>query len=154
MPRAVRRAVTAAVEYGVARAGITAVRAFVAERGYRPTPEDIRRCRQDILRASDEARWRRAIEVLDFYSMSGCRDLLFHVMEHRFTIPRIKAFLDEQKLTLLGFNVEPQVIEQFLSRFADREAKTALRNLDYWEIFEADHPQIFRRMYVFTARKD
>jgi SAM-dependent methyltransferase/tetratricopeptide (TPR) repeat protein len=132
------------------RDGIAGIRAFVAERGYRPTAEDIRKCRQHILRDSDEGRWRRAVESPDFYSMSGCRDLLFHVMEHRFTIPRIKAFLDEQKLAFLGFNADPRMIERFQARFPGDEAMT---NLDKWQAFEADNPLTFRRMYVFVVRK-
>ena len=31
------------------RRDVVAARAFIAERGYRPTPQDIRRCRQDLL---------------------------------------------------------------------------------------------------------
>jgi SAM-dependent methyltransferase/tetratricopeptide (TPR) repeat protein len=133
------------------RAGITAMRAAIAERGYWPTAEDIRRCRQDILRDANTARWRRATEASDFYSVSGCRDLLFHVMEHRFTIPRIKTFLDEQKLSFAGFHIDPQAIERFLARFPGLETLT---DLDKWQAYEADNPQTFRRMYVFTARKD
>jgi SAM-dependent methyltransferase/tetratricopeptide (TPR) repeat protein len=134
-----------------ARTGISGIRAFIAERGYRPTAEDIRKCRQHILRDSDEARWRRAVESPDFYSMSGCRDLLFHVMEHRFTIPRIKAFLDEQKLAFLGFNADPRMIERFQARFPGDEAMV---NLDKWQAFETDNPLTFRRMYVFVVRKN
>jgi len=133
------------------RGGIAAIRAFIAERGYRPTAEDIRKCRQHVLRDPDEGRWRRAIESPDFYSMSGCRDLLFHVMEHRFTIPRIKAFLDEEKLSFLGFNTDPRVIERFQAKFAGDEALT---DLDKWQAYEADNPQTFRRMYVFMVRKN
>ena len=133
------------------RAGIAATRAFIAERGYRPTAEDIRKCRQHILRDSDEGRWRRAIESPDFYSMSGCRDLLFHAMEHSFTIPRIKAFLDAQKLSFLGFNTEPRLVERFQARFP---GDAALTDLDKWHAYEADNPQTFRRMYVFMVRKN
>ena len=83
--------------------------------------------------------------------MSGCRDLLFHVMEHRFTIPRIKAFLDDEKLSFLGFNTDPRVIERFQAKFAGDEALT---DLDKWQAYEADNPQTFRRMYVFMVRKN
>jgi len=133
------------------RAGVVDMRAFIAERGYRPTAEDIRKCRQDILRDADQDRWRRATEAADFYTVSGCRDLLFHVMEYRFTIARIKAFLTEQNLVFLGFDINPRVIEQFQKRFPD---SAALTDLDKWQAFEADNPQTFRRMYVFGVRKN
>jgi SAM-dependent methyltransferase len=134
-----------------ARRDIVAVRAFIAERGYRPAVEDIRKCRQDIFRDFDKRRWKSVIEVADFYSMSGCRDLLFNVMEHRFTIPRIKAFLDEQRLSFLGFELEPPAFEKFQTQFP---GDAALTDLDSWHAFEAGNPQTFRSMYVFTARKD
>ena len=67
-----------------ARKLITEARARIATRGYRATPDDIRRCRQEMIGEPD--RWRALIEPSDFYSMSGCRDLLFNVMEHCFTI--------------------------------------------------------------------
>jgi ubiquinone/menaquinone biosynthesis C-methylase UbiE len=133
------------------RAGIAAIRAFIAERGSRPTAEDIRKCRHHVLRDPDEGRWRRAIESPDFYSMSGCRDLLFHAMEHSFTIPRIKAFLDEQKLSFLGFNTDSRVVERFQVRFP---GDAALTDLDKWHAYETDNPQTFRRMYVFMVRKN
>jgi SAM-dependent methyltransferase len=133
------------------RSGIVAMRAFIAEHGYSPTVEGIRKYRQDILRDADQARWQRAVESPDFYSTSGCRDLLFHVMEHRFTIPRIKAFLDEHKLSFLGFNADPETIEQFKIRFP---GDAAITDLDKWQAYEADNPQAFRRMYVFMVRKN
>ena len=42
----------------------------------------------------------------DFYSTSECRDLLFHVQEHRMTLPQIKAFLAAQDLQFLGFEID------------------------------------------------
>src|SRR4029077_4778114 len=134
-----------------ARRDIAAVRAFIAERGYGSTAEDIRKCRQEILRDFDNRRWKGVTQTSDFYSMSGCRDLLFNVMEHRFTVPEIKAFLNEQRLTFQGFEVEPSVLEKFRTLFL---GDAALMVLDNWKVFEADNPLPFRTMYVFTVRKD
>ncbi len=87
----------------IARANVVAARDFIATRGYRANVDDIRRCRQDIL-ALDEASPARAIvRSGDFYTTSNCRDLLFHVQEHRFTLPQIKNFLADNGLALLGF---------------------------------------------------
>jgi SAM-dependent methyltransferase len=134
-----------------ARRVIVAVRAFIAERGYRPAADDIRKCRLEMLRDFDQRRWKSVIEETDFYSMSGCRDLLFNVMEHRFTIPRIKTFLSEQRLSFQGFELEPQAMEKFRNEFP---ADAALTDLESWQTFEADNPQTFRRMYVFTVRRN
>jgi hypothetical protein len=134
-----------------ARRDIVAARAFIAERGYRPAAKDIRRCRQEIIRDSDRRHWDGVMEFADFYSMSGCRDLLFHVMEHRFTIPRVKAFLNEQQLTFQGFDLETSVLQKFRDQFPD---EAALTDLNKWHIFEATNPRTFRSMYVFTVRND
>jgi SAM-dependent methyltransferase len=134
-----------------ARRAIVEVRAFIVDQGYHPTPEDIRKCRQQILRDFDKRRWKSVIEIADFYCMSGCRDMLFNVMEHRFTIPRIKTFLSEQRLSFLGFDLAPWMIEKFRVQFP---ADDALTDLDNWDAFESDNPQTFRSMYVFTVRKD
>jgi SAM-dependent methyltransferase len=134
-----------------ARRAVVDVRRLIAERGYRPTPEDIRKCRHEIMRDYDERGWRRVIEAADFYSMSGCRDLLFHVMEHRFTIPRIKAFLSEHGLSFLGFYLDPLTIERFQKQFP---GSAALADLDKWHAFETENPQTFWHMYVFKTRKD
>jgi SAM-dependent methyltransferase len=135
----------------VARRAIVDVRRLVAERAYRPTPKDIRKCRHEVMSSYEARGWKRVIEAADFYSMSGCRDLLFHIMEHRFTISRIKSFLEENSLSFLGFDLDPRTIEHFRMQFP---GNTALLDLDNWQTFEVENPQVFRRMYVFEVRKD
>jgi 2-polyprenyl-3-methyl-5-hydroxy-6-metoxy-1,4-benzoquinol methylase len=134
-----------------ARCGIIAAQKFVAERSYRPTPEDIRRCRQDILDLYQAPGWRDVIETADFYSMSGCRDMLFNVMEHNFDIARIRRFLDDHAVSFEGFELEPQIRENFTAQFPGADA---LIDLDKWQAFELANPRTFRAMYVFTARKE
>ena len=133
-----------------ARYLITEARARIATRGYGATPDDIRRCRQEMIQEPD--RWRALMDSKDFYSMSGCRDLLFNVMEHCFTIPQIAAFLREHDLSFQGFDPfeDPGVIGKFRERFA---AEADELDLDQWHRFENDHPDTFRGMYVFTAGK-
>lgn len=71
-------------------------------------------------------------------------------MEHRFTIPEIKAFLRDEKLSFLGFELEPEVIGKFQRQF---EGTGALNNLDDWHAFETANPRIFVKMYRFSVRK-
>jgi 2-polyprenyl-3-methyl-5-hydroxy-6-metoxy-1,4-benzoquinol methylase len=136
-----------------ARQAVVEARAFIAERGYRANADDIRRCRQDIIRDRDDRRWETLIHARDFYSMSGCRDLLFNVIEHRFSIPEIGAFLSEHGLSFLGFEFsdDASVIERFQRQFP---GPSALTNLDYWHVFETTNPQTFCGMYVFLVRKN
>ena len=135
----------------LARRTITEARARIAARGYRATAGDIRRCRQDIIR--DAEHWGLPIGGRDFYSVSGCRDLLFNVMEHQFTIPEIAAFLQDNDLSFLGFETfkDPTVIEKFHKQFPGTADEA---DLDQWGRFEADHPETFLGMYVFTVGKN
>src|SRR5271169_865262 len=133
-----------------ARRSIVEARALIAERSFAATAEGIRTLRQTIIKGQDEPRWKSLVRTVDFYSMSGCRDIFFHVMEHRFTIPAIKSFLDENGLCFLGFEVDPSVTDKFCERFPGSDA---LFNLDYWHAFEVDHPQTFLNMYTFSIRR-
>jgi SAM-dependent methyltransferase len=131
-----------------ARREVVAARALIAERGDRPTAENIRALRQTVIR---DRRWETLPKIADFYSMSGCHDLLFNVMEHRFTIPEIAAFLNEQGLAFHGFELEPAVIERFQRQYPNAEALT---NLEYWRDFETANPDTFWHMYVFTVSQN
>ncbi len=132
-----------------ARRAIVDARALIAARGYRPTAQDIRACRQEIIRGNLDWRWKKLAASADFCSMSGCRDLLFNVMEHRLTIPEIKAFLSEHNLSFLGFDVAHEVTERFLQQFPDA---AALIDLDCWQVFEAANPSTFLDLYLFSVR--
>jgi 2-polyprenyl-3-methyl-5-hydroxy-6-metoxy-1,4-benzoquinol methylase len=128
-----------------ARQSLTAARGLIAERGYHATADDIRACRQELIQRFGMPPFR------DFSSTSGCRDLLFNVMEHQFTIPQIKAFLDENRLTFLGFEqLPPDLPRQFQQQFSDAGA---LRDLDSWRTFEETHPLTFGNMYFFWMQK-
>jgi hypothetical protein len=131
----------------LARRGIVAARAFILERSYRPTADDIRRCRQDLLNSplKDVAR------AGDFFSMSECRDLLFHVQERRLTLPEIKSFIAENGLRFIGFEFAPQVMQHYRNVFGgDR----FMRDLDRWHAFETENPDTFAGMYQFWVQKD
>jgi SAM-dependent methyltransferase len=130
-----------------ARRDVVQARALIAERCYGPTIEGIRALRQQIIR---DQRWEMVLNSNDFYSASGCRDLLFNVMEHRFTIPEIASFLKEHGLVFHGFELDASIMEKFQRRHPESEA---LIDLDYWNAFEADNPDTFRGMYVFTVSK-
>ena len=128
-----------------ARQSLAAARAFIAERGYRARADDIRACRQELIKRSGMPPFR------DFSSTSGCRDLLFNVMEHQFTIPQIEAFLDENHLTFLGFEqLPPDVLRQFQQQFP---GVGALRDLGSWHGFEQMNPLTFGNMYFFWVQK-
>jgi len=119
----------------------------------RYSPETVRELRQAIINLppDDPARG-PVVDSRDFYSLSGCRDLLMHVQEHQLTIPDLRRILDENRLTFLGFIQFdfPYVRNPYLARFPHDPAG---RDLDAWEAFEAERPGTFGRMYQFVAEK-
>jgi len=129
----------------LARADIVAGRQFIAERGFDATAADIRRCRQEVL-----ALLPALTSYPDFFSISGCRDLLFHVQEHRFTIPRIKEFLDGERLVFLGFELDAGALRDYQTRYPnDRE----MADLECWNAFERERPKTFAGMYQFWCQR-
>jgi Tfp pilus assembly protein PilF/2-polyprenyl-3-methyl-5-hydroxy-6-metoxy-1,4-benzoquinol methylase len=131
----------------VARRHVVKARELIAARGYASTPDDIRRFRRD-LDAGAELQW--LSKMPDFYSTSECRDLVFHVQEHRLTLDRIESFLSESGLHFVGFELDPRVLHQYRTRFTDDPAGINLRN---WARFEADNPDTFAAMYHFWIQK-
>lgn len=133
-----------------ARATIIAVRDFIAARGFKPTTADIRRCRQELLALPPGDPRRLALDTFDFGSTGGCRDLFFHVQEHRHTLPEIANWLQRFGFAFLGFDVAADVARGFAQAFPDRSAKT---DLACWDEFERRHPLVFSGMYQFWAQK-
>src|SRR5262249_1729047 len=133
----------------LARRGIVAAREWIAARGYEATPDGIRACRQEMARIDDPA-WKSIFTLLDFYSLSECRDLLFHVQEHRVTLPQIAAFLAGANLKLLGFLTPAKVMRQFRARFPAAEH---LSDLACWHAFETENPDAFINMYHLWVQK-
>jgi len=134
----------------LARQNVVAARALIAERGYRPVADDIRRCREEILAAQDGSLLKSASTFSDFFTTNECRDLIFHVQEHQMTLPQIKAFLIENGLQFTGFVLDPATVQQFAARFPE---SSALLDLDRWHAFETAAPATFAKMYQFFVRK-
>ena len=72
------------------------------------------------------------------------------IQETRFTLGEIGAFLKENNLNLLGFEIDTDVLAAYRRRFPQDLAATDLSN---WQEFEADHPDIFIGMYSFWVQK-
>ena len=130
----------------LARRAVVEARSIISREGYEPTADGIRAMRRMIMR--DDSRWKAITGFSDFYCMSGCRDLLFNVMEHRFAVSDIAEFLNDNKLTFLGFELPADVNERFQQQYQGR-----LLDLDCWQLFELNQPNTFRFMYQFTVSK-
>jgi 2-polyprenyl-3-methyl-5-hydroxy-6-metoxy-1,4-benzoquinol methylase len=131
----------------IARHDVADARAYIAQHGYVPTPADIRRVRHDLFKTPIAS----VSRFNDFFSMSECRDLLFHVQEKRLTIPAIKAFIDEQGLKFIGFDLKDDAAKAFRAMFAD--AGWSMSDLAKWDIVERKYPDTFMSMYMFWVQK-
>ncbi|MBL4691523.1 MAG: tetratricopeptide repeat protein [Rhodospirillales bacterium] len=136
-----------------ARQDIVRGRALIAEQGYTSSPEDIRRCRQDIITQGQDGNPEMAkiCNAKDFFSLSNCRDLLFHVQEHRFTLPQIKDALQTLELEFLGFEMQDQKPMKMFRKSNPNRA--ALTSISRWHDFELENPHTFRGMYQFLCKK-
>jgi SAM-dependent methyltransferase/Tfp pilus assembly protein PilF len=133
-----------------ARRGVVAAQALIAARGFEPTPAGIKSCRRAILALPDDAPARAVTHSLDFYSASGCRDLLFHVCEHRYTIPQLTQLLDDLELEFMGFEfADATVLARYRERYPD---DPTARSLADWTDYEAQMPDTFAAMYQFWVR--
>ncbi len=134
----------------LARRNIVKARAFIAEKGYGSSADEIRRCRQDLLGPDTDAELRTVTTLPDFFSTSACRDLLFHVQEHRMTLTEIGAFLRANGLAFVGFEIEDEVRHAYRKRFPLDRAGV---DLGQWQRFENDNPDTFIGMYQFWVQK-
>ncbi len=133
-----------------ARRSIDAGRRLLADQGFGPGDEDIRASRQVILDLPPDHPASAVAGELDFYSLSGCRDLLFHAQECAVSIPEIGSWLRALDLRFLGFElVDRKIAEAYKSRFPEDPAMT---DLSLWEGFENERPESFRTMYQFWCQ--
>lgn len=135
----------------IARRHVVHARELIAAEGFAPTREGIRSCRAAILaRHEDDPLLARVARGADFYSLSGCRDLLFHVQEARFSIPQLGEMMAALDLAFLGFEFpDERATTDYLAQFPGDRALADLRN---WQRFEESRPDTFAQMYQFWAR--
>jgi len=108
----------------------------------------IRSFRSDLM-SSAEGHHKKIRTSSNFYSLSEIRDLLFHVKEHRFTIPEIKDCLAELKLEFCGFSSGVN-LRDFKQIYSDDKD---LYNLEKWSQFEELNQNTFIGMYQFWCQR-
>ena len=134
----------------IARRNIIEARKLISTRGFSNSQSDIIEFRKEIIDSDDDAL--STIKTFsDFYSTSELRDLLFHVQEHRFTLPQIQRDLETLGLNFAGFEyLEAHVTSQFMQNYPDPDA---LYSLESWHDFERKNPDTFKGMYQFWVQK-
>jgi tetratricopeptide (TPR) repeat protein/ubiquinone/menaquinone biosynthesis C-methylase UbiE len=133
----------------LARTPIVEAQRLAVEQGYSGRPDEIRDFRQQLLAAEPGTSLSIVARRADLFSLSECRDLLFHRQEHRFTIPRIRQFLSEAGVEFAGFTIDEEVRRQYVERYPG----ASWADLANWAEFERDHPDTFISMYQFWVHK-
>jgi tetratricopeptide (TPR) repeat protein/2-polyprenyl-3-methyl-5-hydroxy-6-metoxy-1,4-benzoquinol methylase len=136
---------------GIARRDIVNVRDLIAKEGIGDSARQIRAYRKHLLELEEFSSFGFAIASSDFFSLSACRDLLFHVQEHRMTLPILKDFMNSNDLNFLGFDIDLSVKNSYKNRFPMDPSTTDLNN---WHLFEEDNPYTFVGMYQFWIQKN
>ena len=135
----------------IARQNVVEARQLIKNLNFKNNIEDIKKFRQFILNDTENKSLQKLTEGLDFYSTSTTRDLLFHVQEHRFTIPEISEILNDLNLEFIGFEISKSSIKtQYSKLYPDDKKNISLYN---WHQFEMSYPDTFFDMYQFWVRK-
>ena len=135
----------------LARRDIVRVRNLISKEGIGSTSKEIREYRQYLLELKDSEDYGFAISSSDFFSTSTCRDLLFHVQEHRMNLKILADFFEDHGLNFLGFEIDSSVIRSYKNRFSNDPSMT---NLNQWQIYEEENPNTFRGMYQFWIQNN
>ena len=132
----------------LARHNIVEIRKEITALGVGTSEAAIRKFRQSLAESDDENR-QQLTQSRDFFSLSTLRDLIFHVQEHRFTLPQIKNCLDELGLKFCGFENK-----DVISNFRELHGKEAdIYDLELWHQYEERNPRAFSGMYQFWCQK-
>ena len=123
----------------------------VQEHGYPGTAEGMRRFRKDMHRLVPREAYEWIIQnAPDFYTLSTCRDMLFHVKEHTHTLPQIDDLLNAVDMEFIRMAVQPDVQALYNQVFPDDPEGGTLA---HWHALEEAHPDTFVEMYSFTCRQ-
>ena len=131
-----------------ARQHIVKIREEIAQSGIGLSDFVMKSFRDKVIK-SDEEHHKRILKSGDFYSMSELRDLLFHVQEHRFTIPQLKDSLAELGLKFCGFEAK-KIVQNFK---LTNNGIDDTYHLDKWNVYEEANPNTFTGMYQFWCQK-
>ena len=133
-----------------ARSEIEWTRKYIQKRKIDVTEDNMRSFRTKILN-SENKKLQSIRGLLDFFSLSNFRDLLFNYTEHTYDFIKIKELLESKKLNFIAFNeMNPNVKNSFKNHFPNENDEV---NLELWDKFEKIYPKTFLGMYRFWVNK-
>ena len=132
-----------------ARKHIIELKNFVQKHKFESNVRDIRNFRELAKNNNNDNSFKKINFNFDFYSTSSLRDLIFHVQEHRYTIPKIQDLLKKFDLEFLGFT-NSSIKKEYSKIYPEDLKNTSLEN---WNNFEINNQDIFIEMYQFWVKK-
>jgi Flp pilus assembly protein TadD/SAM-dependent methyltransferase len=132
----------------LARQPIVTIRDEINQSGIASSYYAMKLFRHSVIN-SDKKHHKSILKSGDFYNMSTLRDLLFHVQEHRFTLPQIQDYLSQLGLIFCGFEAD-EIVRDFKMTNIGLDDPY---DLDKWNCYEEANPYKFRGMYQFWCQK-
>ncbi len=132
-----------------ARRAVTQLRQQLSQQ----RPQDnqgIRLIREALLQQAIEGDWQTLTQSPDFYSLSACRDLLFHTQELVFDLSQLLELAEQAHLEWVGL-IPPPAAEALAQRQFGCHAHEL--SLSQWQQLEQQNTQLFAGMYQFYLHK-
>lgn len=138
----------------LSRAAVNAGREYIAQNNIKTDPQGIRQFRAHVKANMDDEVLSRSTSWRDFYLLSECRDMFFHVQEHTYTFPEIISLLDDLGLIIADIVKAPQDFMTYCHK-VNAEGKDAHEVAQCLHEWEEKNPDTFKSMYFFSiCRKD
>jgi SAM-dependent methyltransferase len=136
---------------GRSRESIREAQKIISGKKYDTSPAGIRRFRKDAADILKRKDYERITSYHDYYLLPECRDLLFHVHEHAFTLEQIDEYLQKNGLSFLGFNIPADILAGYRK---ENPGDADGLNLKSWSKFEQKYPETFTGMYRMWFAKN
>jgi SAM-dependent methyltransferase len=113
-------------------------------------PSNLEKIRNLSIQNYKYKRIREIVNSQDFYSRSGCMDLLFNPLEKTFTTRDIRSLIRILDCEFAGFEKEEQNKSPAFRKFNEHSNMGSL--FGAWELFETLNPNFFSEMYLFWLK--
>lgn len=123
---------------------------YIRDKGYSSSVDDIRQFRRDLFSKQIGDPVLLCAETFDFFNLSECNDMLFHVQEHRYTLSDIEALAARHGMEIIDIFLSPTTQKSFQTLYPGA-SKLDFSLLDE---YERQHPDSFMEMYrIYMKRK-
>lgn len=123
--------------------------AYIQAKGYSSSDDDIRKFRRDVMDMPKDDPVRYCTRASDFYMLSECNDLLFHIQEHRMTFPVLKEMTARLGLEMFHIYMPPASLKTWQAKFPDAKGF----DFDRLHEFEQENPDTFLEMYKMYFKR-